>query len=240
MASLPDRFTFAQRAAAVLVWAAAGAALPGCASSGGARASAGPRAMQVDAVALRVVGGRNAQEAITALAPDTGRAGTPVLSASTQDVLARLAEVAEVQVIGRPSVVVTPEKPRQLHMTGSPSEQAAELGFLAGVNTDVRLVLESTSAGRDTMGLKVSGSVLQFTPDKPGAKGGASAANAAYTRLRDFETDLKLRPGQPALVTGPALVEQADGVWTGIVILLTPHEATPAQVAAVETAGDEN
>lgn len=209
----------------------------GCASGGSAsaRASGGSgtaKAVKVDAVALRVVGGKIAQDTLASLGASTDRGALAVDSQSTSAVLAKLRQVADVQVIGTPSVVVTPGNSRTVRVGAKGGPETSDLGFLSGVNTDVRLCLEAApSNARGTYGLRVSGSVLQFTPDKPG--GGAS--NAAYTRLRDFESDITLRAGQPALVSGPALVEQADGVWTGVVILLTPSEPSAAALASVET-----
>lgn len=205
----------------------------GCAGSGGlGRSSTGPiRAVEVEAVALRVMGGKIAQDKLASLGASATRGGVGVEGVSTEALLADLRTVADIEVLGRPSVTVTPNRARTLRMGGASGAEAAELGFLSGVHTDVRLCLESAPAReRGRYGLKVSGSVLQFTPDKPGA----GASNAAYTRLRDFETDLSLKPGQPALVTGPALVEQADGVWTGVVILLTPKTPTPATLASAD------
>ncbi|MFM9958308.1 MAG: hypothetical protein ACKVZJ_09530 [Phycisphaerales bacterium] len=199
------------------------ASMSGCAS-GGRSASAGPaRSMEVEAVALRVVGGKIAQDKLAALGASPVRGAVGVERGSTDSVLAELRTVADVEVLGRPSVMVTPTRAGTLRMGGTSGAESAEMGFLSGVHTDVRLCLESSPAReRGSYGLKVSGSVLQFTPDKTGA----GSANAAYTRLRDFESDLSLRPGQPALVAGPALVEQADGVWTGVVILLTPRASS--------------
>lgn len=216
------------RFAATVCLALVSAAVHGCAG-GNASASGGTaRPMQVDAVALRLVGGKIAMEKLQSISGDGSRAASSVQGATSEELLAQLREVADVDVLGTPSVMVTPSQPRTLRIARQAGEEVSELGFLSGVNTDVRLCLESSPAAAGMMGLKVSGSVLQFTPDKAGG----TAANAAYTRLRDFETDLKLKSGQPALVTGPALVEQADGVWTGYVILLTPRTPTAANLAA--------
>ncbi len=207
--------------------------LAGCAAGGSAsaRAPGAARAVKVDAVALRVVGGKIAQDTLASLGASADRGALAVESTSTSALLARLRQVADVQVLGTPSVVVTPGTSRTVRVGSNAGHEASEMGFLSGVNTDVRLCLESAPSNiRGGYGLRVSGSVLQFTPDKPGA----GASNAAYTRLRDFESDVTLRPGQPALVSGPALVEQADGVWTGVVILLTPSEPSASALASVE------
>lgn len=220
--------------AVALALASSTCLLAGCATggSGSARASGAARAVKVDAVALRVVGGKIAQDTLASLGASADRGALAVESTSTSALLARLRQVADVQVLGTPSVVVTPGTSRTVRVGSNAGHEASEMGFLSGVNTDVRLCLESAPSNiRGGYGLRVSGSVLQFTPDKPGA----GASNAAYTRLRDFESDVTLRPGQPALVSGPALVEQADGVWTGVVILLTPSEPSAAALASVET-----
>ncbi len=205
-----------------------------CAGGGGAsargRASGATRAVQVDAVALRVVGGKIAQDTLASMGASSDRGALAVDSGSTEALLAKLRQVADVQVLGNPSVIVTPGNARTVRVGAAAGPEISEMGFLSGVTTDVRLCFESApSSARGGYGLKISGSVLQFTPDKPG--GGAS--NAAYTRLRDFESDVTLRAGQPALVSGPALVEQADGIWTGVVIVLTPREPTAAALASV-------
>lgn len=213
--------------------ALAAAAACGCASSPRANSAGPARAVQVEAVALRVMGGKIAQDKLASLGASPQRGAVSVERPSTEALLAELRTVADIEVIGRPSVTVTPDRARTLRMSGTGTPDAAELGFLSGVHTDVSLCLESAAPReRGRYALKVSGSVLQFTPDKPGA----GASNAAYTRLRDFESDLSLRPGQPALVTGPALVEQADGVWTGVVILLTPKAPSAAALAAADDA----
>lgn len=219
--------------AVALALASSTCLLAGCATggSGSARASGAARAVKVDAVALRVVGGKIAQDTLASLGASADRGALAVESTSTSALLARLRQVADVQVLGTPSVVVTPGTSRTVRVGSNAGHEASEMGFLSGVNTDVRLCLESAPSNiRGGYGLRVSGSVLQFTPDKPGA----GASNAAYTRLRDFESDVTLRPGQPALVSGPALVEQADGVWTGVVILLTPSEPSASALASVE------
>lgn len=203
---------------------------PACASTASNHARVQTSPVRVQAVALRVVGGRNAMDMLGSLTSDSTRGSAPVPYSSEQQFIADLSAVADVKVLGRPGVTVAPDGKQLLHI-GAPAEpQTSELGFLSGVKTDIRLCLEPAPAPRGKLGLKISGSVLQFTPDKLGT---GSAANAAYTRLRDFETDLVLATGQPALVTGPALVEHADGVWTGVIILLTPRQATPAELAAV-------
>lgn len=203
----------------------------GCASGPQGSVGAPARGMEVEAVALRVMGGKVAQDKLASLGASAERGAVRVEGRSTEALLADLRAVADVEVLGRPSVTVGAGAggARTLRMGGASPQESGEMGFVSGVHTDVRLCLESIPAReRGSLGLKVSGSVLQFTPDKAG--GGSH--NAAYTRLRDFESDLSLREGQPALVTGPALVEQADGVWTGVVILLTPKPASAASIAS--------
>lgn len=206
----------------------------GCAGTGAASQSMTPaRTVQVDAVALRVVGGKIAQDTLNKLGSSPVRGAGPAASQSSDAVLAELRQVADVQVLGTPTVVVTPGKSQTVHVGAPATQEVSDLGFISGVNTDVRLCLESVpSSTQGAYAFRVSGSVLQFTPDKPGG----GSANAAYTRLRDFESDLTLRAGQPALVSGPALVEQADGVWTGVIILLTPR--APAGTLASATPGE--
>jgi len=204
----------------------------GCASSDATRAVTPARTVQVDAVALRVVGGKIAQETLNRLGSSPVRGAAPAASHSSAAILAELRQVADVQVLGSPSVVVTPGELQTMHVGAPPAHDVSEMGFLSGVNTDVRLCFESMpTSAQGWYAFRISGSVLQFTPDKPGG----GSANAAYTRLRDFESDLTLRAGQPALVSGPALVEQADGVWTGVVILLTPR-APGGTLASAEPA----
>ena len=212
---------------------AAGASGPGCASNGGSRSASQARTERpayVEAVAVRVVGGPIAREKLAALGSSVR--GASALNSTTPRFLDELRQVADVQVIGRPEVLIGSGESRTVRIGAPVSPEAAEMGFLSGVNTDVRLAIEPVPAARGRVGLRVTGSMLQFTPDKPGG----SADTAAYTRLRDFETDLDLAWNQPALVAGPALVEQSDGVWTGVVVLVTARQAPSTLASAGEDA----
>lgn len=211
---------------AFLLAAAASAQDPAPAQRTAALPGAKTDQVRLRATALRVTGELANAPALERLIKDEERTTKVLPTGGVQKFIADLDALGDVQVLGQPEAAVAANEAGTLRFQTKNLTDHQDRGFLHGMQTRFGLWFQPTRTSDGGFQLSVSGSVLAYTPDTNGTA--VLAQNAIYTRMRDFEADVKVADGQPVVVGGPMLQEEGDGGWTAIILVVTPQTASSA------------
>lgn len=184
-----------------------------------------PDEVRVRATPIRITADLSNAPAIERLVKDGDRATRVLPEGGLNAFMDQVRALGAVEVLGRPETIVSMNEAGTLRFQSAGLTEHQDRGFLHGMATRFGLWVQPTRAEGDKLQLSLSGSMLQYTPDQSGAVIGD---NAVYTRLRDFDADVKLKAGQPVVIGGPMLKEEGDGGWTALVLIVTPETAATA------------
>ncbi|HVZ95150.1 MAG TPA: hypothetical protein VG797_11640 [Phycisphaerales bacterium] len=178
--------------------------------------------IKVRATAIRITADLSNSTAIEQLIRDEDRLAKVLPAGGMDKFMTNLKQLGDVEVLGAPEATVESSGEGRLRFQSKSLTEHKERGFISGMSTRFGLWFQPTVAEDGKMRLSLSGSMLAYTPDQNGAAVGQAST---YTRLRDFETDVKVANGQPVVLGGPMLKEEGDGGWTALILVVTPERA---------------